>query len=99
MTARKLFTTLALLGSVALVQLPAQAAEPSVVAPESPTRELKVHDKAPDLYKRDDMALRGWKEKGLSQPDEDSQWVKMQDNYVLIEITNGTIKKIVPAKG
>lgn len=47
MTARKLFTTLALLGSVALVQLPAQAAEPSVVAPESPTRELKVHDKAP----------------------------------------------------
>ena len=99
MTARKLFTTLALLGSVALVQLPAQAAESSVVAPESPTRELKVHDKAPDLYKRDDMALRGWKEKGLSQPDEDSQWVKIQDNYVLIEITNGTIKKIVPAKG
>ena len=85
--------------ALALSAFTAQAAEPSVVAPESPTRELKVHDKAPDLYKRDDMALRGWKEKGLSQPDEDSQWVKIQDNYVLIEITNGTIKKIVPAKG
>jgi len=98
MTARKLLTTFALLGSVALVQLPAQADDPSVTAPESPTRELNVHDKAPDIYKRDEMALRGWKEKGLSQPDAESHWVKIQDKYVLIETTNGTVKEIVPAK-
>ena len=62
MTARKLLTTLALFGSVALAQLPAHAADPSVTAPESPTRELKVHDQAPDIYTRDEMALRGWQE-------------------------------------
>lgn len=98
MTARKLLTALTLLGSVTLAQLPAQAAEPSVTAPESPTRELNVHDKAPDIYKREEMALRGWQEKGLSQPDAESHWVKIQDKYVLIETTNGTVKQIVPAK-
>lgn len=94
MKLRLMLSSLALLGTVHL----AQADEPTVTAPESPTRELSVHDRAPDVYKRDDMALRGWKEKGLSQPDAESHWVQIQDKYVLIEITNGVVKEIVPIK-
>ena len=58
----------------------APSAEESITAPETHNRELKVGDKAPDQYKRDD------------------HWVRMGDHYVLVQITNGVVLAIHPAK-
>lgn len=41
----------------------APSSEESITAPETHNRELKVGDKAPDQYKRDDQALKDWKGK------------------------------------
>lgn len=93
----------ALLFTLPLTQLPlsAQAAESnveSIKAPESHNRELKVGDKAPDQYKRDDEAVRDWKAKGLPAPEKESHWVKMANNYVLVQTTNGVVLAIQAAK-
>lgn len=93
----------ALLFTLPLTQLPlvAQAAESnveSVKAPESHNRELKVGDKAPDQYKREDAAIKNWKALGLQAPEKESHWVKMGSNYVLVQTTNGVVLAIQAAK-
>ncbi|CAH0649240.1 MULTISPECIES: RcnB family protein [Pseudomonas] len=75
----------------------APSSEESVTAPETHNRELKVGDKAPDQYKRDEEAIKNWKAKGLPQPEKESHWVRMGDHYVLIQITNGVVLAIQPA--
>jgi nickel/cobalt homeostasis protein len=73
------------------------SAEESIKAPETHNRELKVGDKAPDQYKRDDQTVSDWKAKGLPAPEKESHWVRMGDHYVLIQITNGVVLAIHPA--
>ncbi|MNM32684.1 Nickel/cobalt homeostasis protein RcnB precursor [compost metagenome] len=80
-----------------LPALAAPASEESVTAPETHNRDLKVGDKAPDQYKRDDAALQDWKAKGLPAPEKESHWVRMGDHYVLVQITNGVVLAIQPA--
>ena len=75
----------------------APSSEESVTAPETHNRELKVGDKAPDQYKRDEEAIKNWKAKGLPQPEKESHWVRMGDHSVLIQITNGVVLAIQPA--
>ncbi|WP_256825357.1 RcnB family protein [Pseudomonas juntendi] len=75
----------------------APSSEESVTAPETHNRELKVGDKAPDQYKRDEEAIKNWKAKGLPQPEKESHWVRMGDHYVLIQISNGVVLAIQPA--
>lgn len=62
------------------------------------TRDLKVGDRAPDILVRKESAIGDWKRRGLKQPSEESQWARVNDRYVLVKITNGTILDITPAK-
>ncbi|MER2299258.1 MULTISPECIES: RcnB family protein [Pseudomonas] len=86
-----------LIASLPVVSFAAPSAEESVKAPETHNRELKVGDKAPDQYKRDENAITNWKAKGLPAPEKESHWVRMGDHYVLIQITNGVVLAIHPA--
>ncbi|MBH3413414.1 MULTISPECIES: RcnB family protein [Pseudomonas] len=86
-----------LLASLPMMTLAAPSAEESIKAPETHNRELKVGDKAPDQYKRDDAALSDWKAKGLPAPEKESHWVRMGDHYVLVQTTNGVVLAIHPA--
>ncbi|WP_421547159.1 RcnB family protein [Pseudomonas sp. QD4] len=61
-------------------------------------RELVVGDRAPDLYQREVSAIHDWKKKGLKAPQEQSQWVQIKDQYVLVEITSGKILDMAPVK-
>ncbi|CAM3679368.1 Nickel/cobalt homeostasis protein RcnB [Pseudomonas reidholzensis] len=90
-----LFT--ATLPCLPLVASAAQSTEESVTAPETHNRELKVGDKAPDQYKRDDASVVDWKANGLPAPEKESHWVRMGDHYVLVQITNGVVLAIQPA--
>lgn len=101
MNSRSLLSALILGTSLSYLSVPAIAAEPSeesIQEPETRNREVEVGDKVPDQYKRDDAAFAGWKAKGLPEPKKESHWVKMGDHYVLVQITNGVILDIKPAK-
>ncbi|TDR39310.1 nickel/cobalt transporter regulator [Pseudomonas brenneri] len=73
---------------------PQKTVEPSNIN----TRDLKVGDRAPDILVRKESALGDWKKRGLKAPHDDSQWARVNDRYVLVKITNGTILDITPAK-
>lgn len=73
---------------------PQKTVEPSNIN----TRDLKVGDRAPDILVRKESAIGDWKQRGLKQPAEESQWARVNDRYVLVKITNGTILDIAPAK-
>ena len=73
---------------------PQKTVEPSNIN----TRDLKVGDRAPDILVRKESALADWKKRGLKAPNDDSQWARVNDRYVLVKITNGTILDITPAK-
>ncbi|AVH38111.1 hypothetical protein AL532_18080 [Pseudomonas monteilii] len=73
------------------------SSEESVTALETHNRELKVGDKAPDQYKRDDQAIQDWQAKGLPKPEKESHWVRMGEHFVLVQITNGVVLAIQPA--
>lgn len=74
------------------------AEEPSVNLnrPGAGMVEIKEGDKVPDEYKRKELALGDWKKRHLSAPDENEQWVEVQDKYVLVNIPNGTVKSMIP---
>jgi Ni/Co efflux regulator RcnB len=97
MTPRTLLCTLLLTSTVPLAATAAESREESVQAPETHNRELKVGDKAPDQYKREDQAIRDWHAKGLPAPEKESHWVRMGEHYVLVQITNGVVLAIHPA--
>jgi Ni/Co efflux regulator RcnB len=61
-------------------------------------RELKVNDRAPDIYQRSEKAITNWKQKGLKQPEPQAQWVQINDQYVMVMITNGTIVEMKPVE-
>jgi len=60
-------------------------------------RRLVEADRTPAEYQRADKAIKNWKEKGLEAPDEGSQWVQINDKYVMVVIASGRILKITPA--
>ncbi|MBA1195814.1 RcnB family protein [Pseudomonas plecoglossicida] len=101
MKMRPLLSALLFTATLPCLPLAATAAESnveSVKAPESHDRELKVGDKAPDQYKRDDAAVVDWKANGLPAPEKESHWVKMGNRFVLVQITNGVVLAIQAAK-
>ncbi|MCF4994736.1 hypothetical protein GIW70_06370 [Pseudomonas syringae] len=101
MTNKTLIASLALVASLAGISPLVQAAQTSNDTVEhSPTggRELKVNDRAPDVYQRSDKAITNWKQKGLKQPEPQAQWVQIDDKYVMVMITNGTIVEIKPVE-
>ncbi|MCO7515778.1 RcnB family protein [Pseudomonas guariconensis] len=93
MKLRPSLSALLLAATLPCLPLAATAGEDSVTAPQS-QRELKVGDKAPDQYKRDDQAIRDWRAKGLPAPEKESHWVRLGERYVLVQITNGVILAI-----
>ncbi|MEN5315335.1 RcnB family protein [Pseudomonas koreensis] len=101
MNSKTLIASLALVAGIAGISPLVQAAQTSSdTVQHSPTgdRELKVGDRAPDVYQRNEKALKSWKQKGLKQPEDQSQWVQINDKYVLVKITNGTIMEITPVE-
>jgi len=51
-------------------------------------------DKAPDMYTREETALKDWKSKGLRAPEENAQWVDIKGTYVMVNRENSVIKEI-----
>lgn len=99
MNNKTLIASLALVAGIAGITPIVQAAETSNdTVQHSPTggRELKVNDRAPDVYQREEKALKDWKKRGLKAPVEQAQWVQINDKYVMVMITNGTIVEIQP---
>jgi Ni/Co efflux regulator RcnB len=39
-----------------------------------------------------------WKQKGLKAPKAQAQWVQINDKYMMVMITNGTIIDITPVE-
>lgn len=101
MNSKTLFASLALVagitGTSPIVQAAQTSNDPSVQSPVS-DRELKINDRAPDVYQRSDKALKNWKAKGLKAPVEQAQWVQINDQYVMVMITNGTIVEMQPVE-
>jgi Ni/Co efflux regulator RcnB len=55
-------------------------------------------DKAPDMYTRDETAVKDWKSKGLRAPEDNAQWVNINGTYVMVNRENSVIKEIHSAK-
>lgn len=101
MNSKTLIASLALVAGIAGISPLVQAAETSnEQAVQSPVsdRELKVNDRAPDIYQRSEKAITNWKQKGLKQPEPQAQWVQINDQYVMVMITNGTIVEMKPVE-
>ncbi|MBH3404072.1 RcnB family protein [Pseudomonas glycinae] len=101
MNNKTLIASLALVASIAGISPLVQAAQTSNdTVEQSPTgnRELNVNDRAPDIYQRSEKAIKNWKQKGLKQPEPQAQWVQINDKYVMVMITNGTIVAIQPVE-
>lgn len=97
MSAKKHFAPFALLALFSL-GVPAFAAQDTSVTLDRPgvgAHPIKEGDKAPDEYKRKELALGDWKKRHLPAPSENEQWVEIKDKYVLVNIPNGTIKQMV----
>jgi hypothetical protein len=101
MNSKTLIASLALVAGIAgitpIVQAAQTSSEPAVQSPTS-DRQLKVNDRAPEMYQRKEEALKNWKAKGLKAPIDQSQWVQINDQYVMVMITNGTIVEMQPVE-
>lgn len=73
------------------------AEQPSVTMdrPGAGVKEMKEGDNVPDQYQRPSLALKDWKARHLSAPDENQQWVEIKGKYLLVDIPTGTIKQMV----
>lgn len=101
MNSKTLIAALAIAAGVAAISPIVQADDPpqkTVQPGVNNTRELVVGDRAPDVYQRTDKALRNWKAKGLKAPKEQAQWVQINDKYMMVMVTNGTIVDITPVE-
>lgn len=96
MNTTKLFVRLSLV-TLCAASVPVFADDTSVTLdrPGVGQHEIKQGDKVPDEYKREALALKDWKKRGLSAPGENEQWVAVNDKYVLVSIPNGTAKQLV----
>ncbi|WP_347905707.1 RcnB family protein [Pseudomonas purpurea] len=59
-------------------------------------RSLHVGDRVPDAYKRGEKALANWQQRGLKTPKSLSQWVQVNDRYMMVRITDGQILDVTP---
>ncbi|EXF93636.1 hypothetical protein HK44_008230 [Pseudomonas fluorescens HK44] len=59
-------------------------------------RNLHVGDQAPDVYTRSEKTLVDWKRRGLNTPQSQSQWVQINDKYMLVHTGNGKILAVMP---
>ena len=99
MNSKSLIAALAIAAGVAGISPIVQAADPpqkTVQPGVDNNRQLVVGDRAPDVYQRSDKALRNWKAKGLKAPKEQAQWVQINDKYMMVMVTNGTIVDVTP---
>lgn len=96
MNSKSLIACMALLGCLTATTLPVQA-EQKVEESADNMHELELGSRAPQKFQRTEAAITDWKSKGLPAPAKESQWVKIHDKYVRVQITNGQIVDIVPA--
>ena len=94
-----MFAALLLAGSLcgATLSVQAQQAEAEPKGGSLHPAEIKVGEKAPEEADRKSEAI-DWKKAGLTEPEKESQWVKHEDQYLRVQITNGRITEIVPVK-
>ncbi|MBI6552449.1 hypothetical protein EKA85_15015 [Pseudomonas veronii] len=101
MKSRSLVASLLVVASLSTASFVVQAGDSpqETVKPSSiNTRDLKEGDRAPDILMRKESAVTDWKKRGLKQPEEDSQWARVGNRFVLLKTTNGTILEITPVK-
>jgi|AraplaCL_Cvi_mCL_1032061.scaffolds.fasta_scaffold00081_112 Ni/Co efflux regulator RcnB len=93
LTAMAVLASLAVFCPTVLADDPVQA---SVQASPINARNLKVGDHAPDIYRRYEKALVDWKKHGLNTPQSQSQWVQVNDKYMLVHTGSGKILAVMP---
>jgi Ni/Co efflux regulator RcnB len=101
MNCQTLIAALAITAGVAGITPIVQAAESpqkTVQPGVNNSRELVIGDRAPDIYQRSEKALANWQAKGLKAPKDQAQWVQINDKYMMVMITNGTIVDITPVE-
>ncbi|WP_223526478.1 RcnB family protein [Pseudomonas sp. BF-B-26] len=101
MNNKTLIASLAVVAGIAGISPIVQADDPqqkTVQPGVNKTRKLVVGDRAPDVYQRSEKALTNWKQKGLKAPKAQAQWVQINDKYMMVMITNGTIVDITPVE-
>ncbi|WP_300634806.1 RcnB family protein [Pseudomonas sp.] len=101
MKSKSLFACVVVAASLSTASFVVQAGDTpqETVQPSSiNTRDLKEGDRAPDMLMRKESAVRDWKKRGLQKPEDESQWTRVDDRYVLLKTTNGTILEITPVK-
>ena len=101
MKSRSLVASLLVVASLSTASFVVQAGDTpqEIVKPSSiNTRDLKEGDRAPDILMRKESAVTDWKKRGLKQPEQDSQWARVGNRFVLLKTTNGTILEITPVK-
>lgn len=94
MNSKSLIACMTLLGCFSLTTLPVQA-EQKVEESADNMHELELGSRAPQKFQRTEAAITDWKSKGLAEPAKESQWVRINDKYVRVQITNGQIVDIV----
>jgi Ni/Co efflux regulator RcnB len=98
---KTLIASFALFAGIAAINPIAQADDPpqkTVQPGVNNSRSLVVGDRAPDMYQRSEKAVNNWKAKGLKAPKADAQWVQINDKYMMVKITNGTILEVTPVE-
>lgn len=101
MNSKTLIASLALVAGIAAISPVTQADEPpqkTVQPGVNNSRSLVKGDRAPDMYQRSEKAVKNWKAKGLKAPASDAQWVQINDKYMMVKITNGTIVDVTPVE-
>ncbi len=95
---RMLFASLCVTGALLSAASPATFAIEVLRPPGNDTElvSLGKGDRVPATYAQPDSAFTGWKSSGLKQPDPDSQWVQIGDNFVLVRRSNAVIQDIQP---
>ncbi|RMQ44374.1 putative Lipoprotein [Pseudomonas cichorii] len=97
MNSKSLIACMALLGCFSVTSLPVQAqTEPKIEESADNMHDLELGSRVPQQFQRTEAAITDWKSKGLAEPAKESQWVRISDKYVRVQITNGKIVDIVP---
>ncbi|GFM83059.1 lipoprotein [Pseudomonas cichorii] len=96
MKSKSLIACLALLGCASIATLPAQAVQ-TVEASGNTHREIEVGSFVPERFLNTKAAMTDWKTKGLTAPGVSSQWVRIQDKYARVQVSNGKVVEVVQA--
>lgn len=101
MNNKSLIACLAIFGCISVTSIAAQAQEtpePKVEQSRENIRDLELGSRAPAKFQRPEAGLKDWNKRGLKAPSKEAQWVKINDKYVMVQITNGQITEIVPIR-